>query len=63
LIGLPSLHGPFTPPQKIITSIATWCKPLPSLTRLAAADDLSSHLASLRCCFCRWLLVLRLQLW
>lgn len=24
LIGLPSLHGPFTSPQKIITSIATW---------------------------------------
>ncbi|KAI5452972.1 hypothetical protein NCC49_006506 [Naganishia albida] len=24
LIGLPSLHGPFTAPQKIITSIATW---------------------------------------
>lgn len=24
LIGLPSLHGPFTGPQKIITSVATW---------------------------------------
>lgn len=24
MIGLPSLHGPLTPPQKILTSIATW---------------------------------------
>jgi hypothetical protein len=24
LIGLPSLHGPFIGPQKIITSVATW---------------------------------------
>jgi alpha-1,3-glucan synthase len=37
LIGLPSLHGPFTPPQKIITSIATWCKSS-GCSRLSCAD-------------------------